>query len=289
MAKRKDSEPEIEPLGKQRRAAAARRAEGLGRIERLGADHRTRSGARQRVGRTVRRPSRRSSIRAGVFLLTRRSPPRSFSRSRSAPSPARRRPRACCATRRRRPTCRRRRKPRPAGQRRAAHHRAFDAQDQHRQRAAQLQHAVRQTRRAARPHREGAGRAGRQARQDPGKHRPPRTASAARCGAAPAFCAGSHRLDRAEATPKEVPKPQVAEGWRLRDFYDGRAVVESRNGTQFRVGPGSNVPGLGRVETIKRENGKVVVVTASGIIAGVARAAAVQPITIAGNPALLTS
>ena len=68
-------------------------------------------------------------------------------------------------------------------------------------------------------------------------------------------------------TPKEESKPQVAEGWRLRDFYDGRAVVESRNGMQFRVGPGSNVPGLGRVETIRRENGKVVVVTASGIIA----------------------
>ena len=67
--------------------------------------------------------------------------------------------------------------------------------------------------------------------------------------------------------PKEASRPQVAEGWRLRDFYDGRAVVESRNGTQFRVGPGSNVPGLGKVETIRRENDKVVVVTASGIIA----------------------
>jgi hypothetical protein len=67
---------------------------------------------------------------------------------------------------------------------------------------------------------------------------------------------------------KEEARPQIAEGWRLRDFYDGRAVVESRNGTQFRVGPGSNVPGLGRVETIRRENGKVVVVTASGLIAG---------------------
>ena len=67
---------------------------------------------------------------------------------------------------------------------------------------------------------------------------------------------------------KEESRPLVAEGWRLRDFYDGRAVVESRNGTQFRVGPGANVPGLGRVETIRRENGKIVVVTASGIIAG---------------------
>ena len=71
----------------------------------------------------------------------------------------------------------------------------------------------------------------------------------------------------ARSPPKEESKPQVAEGWRLRDFYDGRAIVESRNGTLFRVGPGSNVPGLGKVETIKRENGKVVVVTANGIIA----------------------
>lgn len=68
-------------------------------------------------------------------------------------------------------------------------------------------------------------------------------------------------------TPKEESKPQVAEGWRLRDFYDGRAIVESRNGTLFRVAPGSTVPGLGKVQTIKRENGKVVVVTPGGIIA----------------------
>ena len=67
--------------------------------------------------------------------------------------------------------------------------------------------------------------------------------------------------------PKEESRPQVAEGWRLHDFYDGRAIVEGRNGMLFRVVPGSNVPGLGRVESIKRENGKVVVVTASGIIA----------------------
>ena len=58
----------------------------------------------------------------------------------------------------------------------------------------------------------------------------------------------------------------VAEGWRLRDYYAGRAVVESRQGALFEVGPGSNLPGLGRVETIKREDGQVVVVTRNGII-----------------------
>jgi len=82
-----------------------------------------------------------------------------------------------------------------------------------------------------------------------------------------AAVAPAHEVTGSVAPPKEESKPQVAEGWRLRDFYDGRAVVESRNGTLFKVAPGSNVPGLGRVETIKRENGRVTVVTASGIIA----------------------
>ncbi|MBX9844821.1 MAG: hypothetical protein K2Z80_23730 [Xanthobacteraceae bacterium] len=65
---------------------------------------------------------------------------------------------------------------------------------------------------------------------------------------------------------KEEARPPVAEGWRLRDFYSGRAVVESRNGMLFEVGPGSNLPGLGRVETIRRENGRIVVVARNGII-----------------------
>ena len=65
---------------------------------------------------------------------------------------------------------------------------------------------------------------------------------------------------------KEDSRPPVAEGWRLVDFYQGRAVVESRNGVLFEVGPGSNLPGLGKVETIKRENGRVVVVAKNGTI-----------------------
>jgi hypothetical protein len=71
---------------------------------------------------------------------------------------------------------------------------------------------------------------------------------------------------------KAEAKLPAAVGWHLRDFYAGRAVVESRSGRLFEVGPGSNLPGLGRVEAIKREDGQVVVVTRSGIIA-----AALQP------------
>jgi hypothetical protein len=78
---------------------------------------------------------------------------------------------------------------------------------------------------------------------------------------------GSVPVRSARPDTKLDSRSPVAEGWRLRDFYSGRAVVQSRNGTLFEVGPGSNLPGLGRVETIKREDGKVVVVTRNGIIA----------------------
>jgi hypothetical protein len=76
---------------------------------------------------------------------------------------------------------------------------------------------------------------------------------------------------------KEDARPPVAEGWRLVDFYQGRAVVESRNGTLFEVGPGSNLPGLGKVETIKRENGRVVVVAKNGTILASAEPRRPQP------------
>jgi hypothetical protein len=66
---------------------------------------------------------------------------------------------------------------------------------------------------------------------------------------------------------KPETKPHYAEGWWLRDYYAGRAVVENQNGRFFEVGPGSNLPGLGRVDSIKREDGRVVVVTRNGLIA----------------------
>jgi hypothetical protein len=71
----------------------------------------------------------------------------------------------------------------------------------------------------------------------------------------------------AKQQPKQETKPPAAEGWRLRDFYAGRAVVESPGGRLFDIRAGSNLPGLGRVEGIKREAGHVVVVTRNGTIA----------------------
>lgn len=65
---------------------------------------------------------------------------------------------------------------------------------------------------------------------------------------------------------KQQAKPATVEGWRLLDYYAGRAVLESRNGTLFEVGPGANLPGVGRIETIKRVDGKIVVTTPKGVI-----------------------
>ncbi len=64
---------------------------------------------------------------------------------------------------------------------------------------------------------------------------------------------------------KDQMKPPVVAGWVLRDIYDGRATIESRDGL-FEVGPGANIPGLGRIEAIKRQDGRWVVMTPRGII-----------------------
>jgi hypothetical protein len=58
---------------------------------------------------------------------------------------------------------------------------------------------------------------------------------------------------------------QIVDGWVLREIYDGRALVENRFAI-FEVGPGSQLPGIGRVEGIRRQDGRWVVVTPRGLI-----------------------
>jgi len=65
--------------------------------------------------------------------------------------------------------------------------------------------------------------------------------------------------------PKEAQRAPIVDGWVLRDVLDGRAVIENRYGL-YEVIPGSNVPGLGRIETIKRIDGRWAVVTPRGLI-----------------------
>ncbi len=66
--------------------------------------------------------------------------------------------------------------------------------------------------------------------------------------------------------PKQQERPAVVSSWVLRDVYRGRAMVESQRFGMYEVIPGVNLPGIGRVETIRRQDGRWVVVTPRGLI-----------------------
>jgi len=68
-----------------------------------------------------------------------------------------------------------------------------------------------------------------------------------------------------QVEPKAPPKPQILDGFVLRRVYDGIAVVEGRMGV-MELEPGAPLPGGGRVEEIKRQDGHWVVVTTKGLI-----------------------
>jgi hypothetical protein len=59
---------------------------------------------------------------------------------------------------------------------------------------------------------------------------------------------------------------RVLQDWIVQDVQNGRALVENRYGGIFDVGAGSTLPGVGRIETVKRQDGQWIVVTARGLI-----------------------
>jgi hypothetical protein len=105
-------------------------------------------------------------------------------------------------------------------------------------------------------------------------------AAAAPAAAAPAVpvapkeSTGSVQTANAAAAqvPVPTPKPEVArlptvEGWVLRDVANGSALIEGRQG-MFEVYTGDPIPGLGRVDAIRKQDGRWVVVTSRGLIVG---------------------
>jgi hypothetical protein len=73
-------------------------------------------------------------------------------------------------------------------------------------------------------------------------------------------------------SPAAPPKPQVQvgrlptlEGWVLRDVRRGGALIEGRAGL-YEVYAGDPIPGLGRVDAIRRQDGHWVVVTTKGLV-----------------------
>jgi len=71
----------------------------------------------------------------------------------------------------------------------------------------------------------------------------------------------------AAATPPkvEVARLPTVEGWSLADVGYGGALIRSRRGT-FEIYPGDYVPGLGRIDAVRKQDGQWVVVTSKGLI-----------------------
>jgi hypothetical protein len=74
----------------------------------------------------------------------------------------------------------------------------------------------------------------------------------------------------ATAAPVGAPKADVArlptlEGWVLRDVGNGGALIQGRQG-MYEVYAGDAIPGLGRVDAVRRQDGRWVVVTSKGLI-----------------------
>jgi hypothetical protein len=82
------------------------------------------------------------------------------------------------------------------------------------------------------------------------------------------------------ATPLPVPRPAprtvaaepppparvpLVSGWSIRDVRNGYVFVES-HGDIFLVQPGARLPGIGPVQSVKRQDGRWMVVTPRGII-----------------------
>jgi len=75
--------------------------------------------------------------------------------------------------------------------------------------------------------------------------------------------------------PSSLPPPAAAptkqsdrilRDWVVQGVRGGRALVASRYGGMFMIASGSTLPGLGRVEDIRRQDGRWVVVTERGVI-----------------------
>src|SRR5262249_62354484 len=64
------------------------------------------------------------------------------------------------------------------------------------------------------------------------------------------------------------PAPAIVDGWVVRDVYRGAALIQGRRFGLIEVQTGDIVPGIGRIEAIRKQDGRWVVVTPKGIIAG---------------------
>ena len=83
---------------------------------------------------------------------------------------------------------------------------------------------------------------------------------------------GSVQPQPAAATPAvvtpaaEPPRPRVIEGWVVRHVSRGVAIIQGRRIGAIEVEAGDIVPGVGRIESIRRQDGRWIVLTSNGVI-----------------------
>lgn len=81
----------------------------------------------------------------------------------------------------------------------------------------------------------------------------------------PVAAAAPATAPAATAAKPEVGRLPTVEGWVLRDVGHGGALIESRRGV-FEIYTGDSIPGVGRVDAIRKQDGRWVVVTSKGLI-----------------------
>jgi hypothetical protein len=103
----------------------------------------------------------------------------------------------------------------------------------------------------------------------------PATVPAASAPVAPSARIGN-QADVTGSIPGSIPMPRAApikdasrlpviQGWVLQRVVDGTAIIYSREG-MIEVGVGAALPGGGRVEDIRRQDGRWIVVTSRGLV-----------------------
>jgi hypothetical protein len=69
----------------------------------------------------------------------------------------------------------------------------------------------------------------------------------------------------ANAAKPELGRLPVIDSWVLQDVRRGGALIEGRQGL-YEVYAGDVIPGLGRIDAVRRQDGRWVVVTSRGLI-----------------------
>jgi hypothetical protein len=78
--------------------------------------------------------------------------------------------------------------------------------------------------------------------------------------------AGPETTGTVPNAPSALAEAKILANWILHGVRGNRALVENRHGDIFEITADSTLPGLGRVEGIKWQDGQWVVVTARGLI-----------------------